>query len=168
MAKQEFAHGHLKAVILLEKAISAEEKEHRHTIMTEERQQVHGQMCIGMHQGMVHARYVFGVKGVLIFLYYLLKPMAIVMQKYANDGQTAHTGIDASGIFFASGLVGVAVGMRRDLLLPGLYSVFPFCMLLVLWHNDGCGVNVLQGVGQCLATHFGAWGAAICRNRWCL
>ena len=137
MAKQEFAHGHLKAVILLEKAISAEEKEHRHAIMAEERQQVHGQMCIGMHQGMVHARYVFGVKVLLVLLNYLTNTMAIFVQKYSNDGQTAHTGIDASGIFFASGLVGVAVGMRRGLLLPGLYSVFFFCMLLVLWHSEG-------------------------------
>ena len=119
MAKQEFARGHLKTVILLEKSVSAKEKEHWYTIMTEERQQVHGQMCIGMHQGMVHARYVFGVKGVFVLLNYLPKPMAIVVQKYANDGQTAHTGIDASGIFFASGLVGVAVGVCRGLLVAG-------------------------------------------------
>ena len=119
MAKQEFARGHLKAVILLEKSVSAKEKERRHTIMTEERQQVHGQMCIGMHQGMVHARYVFGVKGVLVLLNYRPKPMAIVVQEKPNDGQTAHTGIDAGGVLAASGLVGVAVGMCRGLLVAG-------------------------------------------------
>ena len=37
MAKQELARRHLNAVILLEKAVSAEEKEHGHAVMTEER-----------------------------------------------------------------------------------------------------------------------------------
>lgn len=119
MAKQEFAHGHLKAVILLEKAVSTKEKEHWHTIMTEERQHVHGQLRIGMHQSLVHARYVFGVKGVLVLLNYRPKPMAIVVQEKPNDGQTAHTGIDAGGVLAASGLVGVAVGMCRGLLVAG-------------------------------------------------
>ena len=137
MAKQELARRHLNAVILLEKAVSTKEKEHRHAVMTEERQQVHGQLCIGMHQGMVHARYVFGVKGVLVLFNYRTKPMAIVVQEYANDGQAAHTGVDASGVLAASGLVGVAVGIRRGLLLAGLHSVFLFFVLLVWWHNDG-------------------------------
>ena len=119
-------------MILLEKSISAEEKENRHAIMAEERQQVHGQMCIGMHQSLVHARYVFGVKGVFVLLNYRTKPMAIVVQEKPNDGQTAHTGIDAGGVLAASGLVGVAVGVCRGLLVAGLYSVFFFCMLLVL------------------------------------
>ena len=105
--------------------------------MTEERQQVHGQLRIGMHQGVVHARYVFGVKGVLVLLNYRAKPMAIVVQEYAYDGQAAHTGVDASGVLAASGLVGVAVGMCRGLLLAGLHSVFFFCVSLVWWHNDG-------------------------------
>ena len=85
-SKQELARRHLNAVILLEKAVSAKEKEHGHTVMTEERQHVHGQLRIGMHQGMVHARYVFGVKGVLVLLNYRAKPMAIVVQEYAYDG----------------------------------------------------------------------------------
>ena len=140
MAKQELARRHLNAVILLEKAVSAEEKEHRHAVMTEERQQVHGQLRIGMHQGMVHARYVFGVKGVLVLFNYRAKPMAIVVQEYAYDGQAAHTGVDASGVLAASGLVGVAVGMCRGLLLAGLHSVFFFFVLLVWWHNDGLRV----------------------------
>jgi len=137
MAKQELARRHLNGVILFEKAVSAKEKEHGHTIMAEERQHVYGQLRIGMHQGMVHARYVFGVKGVLVLLNYRAKPMAIVVQEYAYDGQAAHTGVDASGVLAASGLVGVAVGMCRGLLLAGLHSFFFFFVLLVWWHNDG-------------------------------
>ena len=137
MAKQEFAHRHLNALIFFEKAVSAKEKEHGHTVMTEERQQVHGQLHIGMHQGMVYARYVFGIKGILVLLNYRAKPMAIVVQEYANDGQAAYTGVDASGVLAASGLVGVAVGIRRGLLLAGLHSIFFFFVSLVWWHNDG-------------------------------
>ena len=49
----------------------------------------------------------------------------------------ADTGVDASGVLAASGLVGVAVGMCRGLLLAGLHSFFFFFVLLVWWHNDG-------------------------------
>ena len=148
MAKQELARRHLNAVILLEKAVSAEEKEHGHAVMAEERQQVHGQLRIRMHQSVVHARYVFGVKGVLVLLNYRAKPMAIVVQKNANDGQAAHTGVDASGVLAASGLVGVAVGMRRGLLLAGLHSVFLFFVLLVWWHNDVLGLMCCKALAD--------------------
>ena len=148
MAKQEFARRHLDALILFEKAVSAKEKEHGHTVMAEERQQVHGQLRIGMHQGMVYARYVFGVKGVLVLLNYRPKPMAIVVQEYTNDGQAAHTGIDAGGVLAASGLVCVAVGIRRGLLLAGLHSVFLFFVLLVWWHNDVLGLMCCKALAD--------------------
>ena len=106
-------------MILLEKAVSAKEEEHRHAVMAEERQQMKGQLTIGMHQGMVHARYVFGVKGVLVFLNHRTKPMAVVVQENANDGQTTHAGVKTTGVLNASGLVCGIVSMCRALLLAG-------------------------------------------------
>jgi hypothetical protein len=87
--------------------------------MAEERQQMKEQLTIGMHQGMVHSRYVFGIKGVLVFLNHRTKPMAIVVQEYANDGQTTHASVKATGILASGRLVCGAVGMCRALLFAG-------------------------------------------------
>ena len=76
-------------------------------------------MGVGMQQSAVHASYVFGIKGIFVLFNHRTKPMAIVVQEKPNDGQTAHTGIDAGGVLAASGLVGVAVGVCRGLLVAG-------------------------------------------------
>ena len=62
-----------------------------------------------MQQSAVHASYVFGIKGIFVLFNHRTKPMAIVVQKYANDGQTAHAGPHASAFLLGIGFVGFVV-----------------------------------------------------------
>ena len=78
------------ALVFAIKAIGTEEKEHRHTVMAEEREQMHGQKTVCMSNGAVQSVDVIGEKLIFVLAHYAPKPMAIVVHEDSNYGESAH------------------------------------------------------------------------------
>lgn len=77
------------AAVLAFQSEGTEKQEHRHPIVTEERQQMERQQCVGGGQCLVQPGGIVPEKLVFVLFHHGPQPVAIVVQEDAENGQTA-------------------------------------------------------------------------------
>ena len=77
------------SLILLHQTVGTEEEEHRDAVVTEERQQMHREIDVGMAQHLVEHIHIVAHEGVFVLLDNGAEPVAEVVEEDANDGHTS-------------------------------------------------------------------------------
>ena len=77
--------------ILLDQSVAADEEEHGHTVVTEEREDVDEKVAVDAHQFLQQLAWLLCREGILVLLHGKLQEVAVVVQDDAQDGQAAES-----------------------------------------------------------------------------
>ena len=77
-------------LVFLDQSEAAEKEEHRHTVVTEIREQMHGEQFVGIRQHKPKTVVVHLMIHIFVLLHNLADEVAIVVEHDGQDGDTTH------------------------------------------------------------------------------